>query len=422
MCTIHNRKANACPKDRQERKEVIPIMASTKEIFDKKGKRCFHITVSRGHGKKPFSKTWYPSEKWSEKTVQRKLKQAAFEFESQCKTEQSESTAKKKTQIPAPLIGDTDQVTVRQYAVETFMPIKEMTISENTRYTYQMFLDKHILPVIGDCCLEEVKPPVLSRLLVDFQREGYSFGSTIKLYNILNGIFKMAYFDCTIETKPMERVQRPTCPRTESCISEAQKALTVEQLRYCLSCLKKVSLKWQTYIILCADTGCRRGELCGLQWQDIDWIESTITIRRNLQYTKDKGVYVEPTKNGKERVVDIGEDSLLLLKRFYERQHNSYPSEWVFTRKKSSEPIHPQSPTKYFRKFGKRNDIPNFHPHLLRHTSASVAITSGADVASVSARLGHSDSSVTLRMYTHANPDSIRRAGQTVRDAIRINP
>ena len=97
MCTIHNRKANACPKDRQERKEVIPIMASTKEIFDKKGKRCFHITVSRGHGEKPFSKTWYPSEKWSEKTVHRKLKQAAFEFESKCKAEQSERTAKKKT-------------------------------------------------------------------------------------------------------------------------------------------------------------------------------------------------------------------------------------------------------------------------------------------------------------------------------------
>ena len=397
-------------------------MASTKEMFDKKGNRCFHITVSRGHGEKPFSKTWYPSEKWSEKTVQRNLKQAAFEFESQCKAEQFESTAKKKTQIPSSHIGDTDQVTVRQYAVESFMPIKELTISENTRYTYQMFLDKHILPVIGDCCLEDVKPPVLSRLLVHFQREGYSFGSTIKLYNILNGIFKMAYFDCTIETKPMERVQRPICPRTESSTSEAQKALTVEQLRYCLSCLKKVSLKWQTYIMLCADTGCRRGELCGLQWQDINWIESTIIIRRNLQYTKDKGVYVEPTKNGKERVVDIGEESLLLLKRFYEKQQHSYPSEWVFTRKKSSEPIHPQSPTKYFIKFGKRNNIANFHPHLLRHTSASVAITSGADVASVSARLGHSDSSVTLRMYTHANPDSICRAGQAVRDALRYNP
>ena len=115
-------------------------------------------------------------------------------------------------------------------------------------------------------------------------------------------------------------------------------------------------------------------------------------------------------------------DSLLLLRKFYETQKRAYSSEWVFTQKKSSEPIHPHSPTKYFKKFGKRNNIPNFHPHLLRHTSASVAITSGADVASVSARLGHSDSSVTLRMYTHANPDSIRRAGQAVRDALRYNP
>ena len=144
--------------------------------------------------------------------------------------------------------------------------------------------------------------------------------------------------------------------------------------------------------------------------------------RRNLQYTKDKGVYVEPIKNGKERVVDIGEESLLLLRKFYDTQKRACPSEWVFTQKKSSEPIHPHSPTKYFKKFGKRNSIHNFHPHLLRHTSASVAITSGADVASVSARLGHSDSSVTLRMYTHANPDSIRRAGQAVRDALRYNP
>ena len=67
-----------------------------------------------------------------------------------------------------------------------------------------------------------------------------------------------------------------------------------------------------------------------LYWQQTDKktvkkIESTIIIRRNLQYTKDKGVYVEPTKNGKERVVDIGEESLLLLKRFYEKQQHSYP-------------------------------------------------------------------------------------------------
>ena len=80
--------------------------------------------------------------------------------------------------------------------------------------------------------------------------------------------------------------------------------------------------------------------------------------------------------------------------------------------------MHPQSPTRYFKRFGERYSIPDFHPHKLRHSSASIALTNGADVVSVSERLGHSDTAVTLRMYAHANEESIRRAGQTVRDAI----
>ena len=61
----------------------------------------------------------------------------------------------------------------------------------------------------------------------------------------------------------------------------------------------------------------------------------------------------------------------------------------------------------------------DFHPHKLRHTSASVTLTNGGDVVSVSERLGHSDTAVTLRMYAHANEESIRRAGQTFRDALK---
>ena len=81
--------------------------------------------------------------------------------------------------------------------------------------------------------------------------------------------------------------------------------------------------------------------------------------------------------------------------------------------------MHPQSPTRYFKKFGEKYGIEDFHPHKLRHTSASIGITNGADVVSVSERLGHSDTAVTLRMYAHANEESIRRAGQTVRDALK---
>jgi len=79
----------------------------------------------------------------------------------------------------------------------------------------------------------------------------------------------------------------------------------------------------------------------------------------------------------------------------------------------------PQSPTRYFKKFGERYGIKDFHPNKLRHSSASIAITSGADVVSILERLGHGDTAITLRMYSHANAESIRRAGQTVRDVLK---
>lgn len=144
-----------------------------------------------------------------------------------------------------------------------------------------------------------------------------------------------------------------------------------------------------------------------------------MTIRRNLQYTAQAGVFETSPKNGKSRTVDIGPETLSMLKQLQQEQAVTCISRYVFTRDGEMTPMHPQSPTRYFMKFGKKYGIPNFHPHLLRHSSASVAITNGADVVSVSERLGHSDTAVTLRMYAHANEESIRRAGQTVRDALR---
>lgn len=178
-------------------------------------------------------------------------------------------------------------------------------------------------------------------------------------------------------------------------------------------------LKWKTYINLVLDSGIRRGEACGLQWGDIDFQHGSITIRRNLQYTPQKGIYLDTPKNGKTRNVDVGPETLALLRELRTEQSQTAISPFVFTQDASPDPMHPQSPTRYFAKFGKRHGINGFHPHKLRHTNASIAITNGADIVSVSERLGHSDTAVTLRMYAHANEESMRRAGQIVRDALK---
>lgn len=229
----------------------------------------------------------------------------------------------------------------------------------------------------------------------------------------------MALLDDSIQINLMLKVKRPTPRKDEKIQDELGKAYTVQQLRYILQYLEDEPLKWRTYISLVADTGLRRGEATAIQWKDIDWRESSITIRQNAQYTPHAGVYTTPPKNKKVRRVDVGPDTLNLLRQLRADQAEKAISQFVFTKEGSPDMMHPQSPTRYFKRFGQKYGVDDFHPHKLRHTSASLAITNGADMVSVSERLGHSDTAVTLRMYAHANEERIRRDGQIVRDALK---
>ena len=394
-------------------------MASTKLMETKDGRRFFQISVSRGYGKAPYKKRWYWPDGWSKRSVDRELTKVAAEFERACAAGEILNRKQSKEKAAHEAAEAAKLKTVRQYATGIFMPTKEATITENTRANYQMFLDRYILPVIGDMLLIDITPAIIQKLILDFQKTGKAHGTCVKLYNILNGLFEMAFLDDSIPISPMLKVKHPAPRKDEASQDESAKALTAKELAAVLSCVAQEPLKWQVFFNLAADSGARKGELCALQWRDIDWNSGMITIRRNLQYTAQKGVYIASTKNGKSRTVDIGLETLALLRRLQEEQAGSCISQWVFTKDGTADPMHPQTPTGYFRKFGERYGIKDFHPHKLRHSSASIAITNGADVVSVSERLGHSDTAVTLRMYAHANEESIRRAGQTVRDALK---
>lgn len=400
-------------------------MASCKLMSTKDGRRFWKISVSRGHGKSPYVTRFYWKDEWSEKYALREMHKAAAEFEHKCHNGEIQNRAEREEQRRAEAAEAAKLKTVEQYANGVFMPTKEQTISENTRATYQQHIDLHIVPAIGSVMLQEVTPAMIQKLLLDYQRSGHAHGSTIKLYNILKGIFDMAFMDDSIAISPMLKVKRPAPSKDERARTEEReqaKAYTAEELKYILSCLENEPLQWRAYITLAADTGARRGELCGLYWEDINWKAETVTIKRNLQYKKGSGVYETSTKTGKTRTVDIGKDTINLLKQLRQQQAQTCISKYVFTHNGTPEPMHPQSPTGYFKKtFGKRYGVKDFHPHKLRHTSASIAITNGADVVSVSARLGHADASTTLRMYAHANEEGIRRAGETVRAALKVS-
>ena len=393
-------------------------MASITKTVDSTGAVVYKVQASGGRGRR-VKRSWRPEPGWSAKTIERELNKFAAQLENELASGAVSTKREDEEKARLAALEAAKLKTLRQYTEGVYMPAKAATFSENARSSYQRNLDVHILPALGDFLMADITPAMVTKLLLDFQKSGHAHASAVKLYNILNGIFKMAYKDDTIKVNPMLKVDRPAPRKEETAQDESEKAYTVQQLRYILQCLENESLKWRAYINLVADTGIRRGEACALEWSDIDWAKGTITIRRNAQYTPQAGVYITSPKNGKSRTVDVGPDVLKLLQQLRIEQAGKAISRYVFTQEHSPDIMNPQSPTRYFKKFGQRYGIEDFHPHKLRHTSASLAITNGADVVSVSERLGHSDTAVTLRMYAHANEESIRRAGQIVRDALK---
>lgn len=393
-------------------------MASTRKKTAKDGREYYEIRVSRGRGKTYLSHNWYVPEGWSRTSIERELARQAADFERKVKAGEIISREEQKEKDLREKQEAAKIQTFKQYAERVFMPAITIQCSENTRATYQGTLNNWIYPAIGDIKMPEITAADITALLLHMQEEGKMQSTCIKAFTILTSLFKRAYKTDQIDRNPMDKVDRPKPRVDEVPAEESSMAFTAEELRAILACIKSEPLKWRAYIQVMADSGLRRGECCGIQWADVDLQAGTIMIRHNLQYTPGKGVYDKRPKNKKARLVYIGDSSVSLLRELRDYQADHCISKWVFTQEDSAEPMHPQSPTRYFSKLKDRYGLEDFHPHKLRHTFASISLTNGADVVSTSENLGHSDPAVTLRMYSHANEASKKQASSIFRDAV----
>ena len=210
-------------------------MAFSKRMETKDGREFYRIFVHSNAGKQ-LSMRWYIPEGWSQKAIDRELAKVSAEFERKCKAGEVLSRADQKAQQEAAEQEAAKIQTVRQYGEKVFMPAKKITVSENTRDGFQRALDLHIYPALGDKKLPEVTSADITALLLQKQEEGQSIASVVKLYTVINLLFKMAYLDDTITRNPMDKVQRPRPRKDEKGGSEVE-AFTSEELRYVLSCM-----------------------------------------------------------------------------------------------------------------------------------------------------------------------------------------
>lgn len=394
-------------------------MPTIRKLTTKNGDRDFYeIKVSRGRKKAPLTTRWYPPTGWSRKAIERELNKVAAEFERKVNEGEIVSRAEQREAEEKAAQEAAAIMTVERYGKEIFLPTKRLTLTPNSYDSFERNLRLYLYPAIGSKKITEVVPADVSAIILKMQKEGKAHASCVKFYTIVNLLFKMAFMSDIIEHNPLDKVERPKPTKDEKAKRADVEAFTKDELLYILNCLKKEPLKWQVYVSLLANTGCRRGEISALQWSDINFDTGEVNISKSLSYTKAEGNHIGTPKNGKSRIVYADNSSLDLLRKLRFEQATTHMSKYIFTQDNSAEPWHAQTPTKYFADFGNKYNVEGFHPHKLRHTFASLAITAGADIASISEILGHSDKAVTLRVYSHADEESRKRAAQVFRNVL----
>ncbi len=160
-------------------------------------------------------------------------------------------------------------------------------------------------------------------------------------------------------------------------------------------------------------TGVRIAEMCGLRWSDIDFDKKVVHIRRNRLYCKEFGTYEKEPKT-KTSIRDIPlSDSLLDDLRKFQKWFRLADSDFDYKLDKYylavnpyREPIAKDSISSWLSKFERQNGFKHVSCHGLRHTYCSLLLSQNVPIQTVSKYMGHSDSTITLKVYSHFIPDT----------------
>ena len=156
-------------------------MPSIRKKENKAGQIFYEIQVSRGRSRSRLTSRWYPPEGWSQKAIDRELAKVAAEFERRCDNGEAISRAEQKEKDLLQKQEAAKIQTLRQYGERVFMPAKAVTISENSRSSFQGNLDRWIYPALGEMKMPDITAANISALLLDMQAQGKAHATCIKV-------------------------------------------------------------------------------------------------------------------------------------------------------------------------------------------------------------------------------------------------
>lgn len=319
-----------------------------------------------------------------------------------------------------------DKMTVSQYMNYWLETYPKVNCQPSTYKRYTEFT-KDIKNYLGTYKLVKLNPLLVQKFYSDLSIERKLSNNTIiKIHRMFHLALKCAQKWQMIYVNPCDLV---TPPKATDIV---MKYWDPEDIKDYVNELKGEFL--YPVIATAVQTGLREGELCGLQWNNIDLINKTMIVSKTLQRIDGVLQLKKPKTKKSSRVVTLYDSTVQLLKtlktidkakKLEKGIELNYVFHWddtVIIKDKKREndkleyrPIDPHYVSEQFSKIilsHKNKDgkqiIPLIRFHDLRHTHATLLRKLKVDAKVISERLGHSDVAFTLKTYTHVNTEMQR--------------
>lgn len=384
-------------------------MASIEKRVSKNGEVSYRIKVSLGrtdNGKQVFARS-APikfNSNWSEKRINTELNRQAVLFEEDAKARYDRG----QTAV------DEANITFRQLAEEWLDLIQQTGAQKQSSIELMKTFRSRVYDTIGKTEVRKITYRQIQNFILGLSREGankrtgHSLSSKSQ-YNYLyfiSDVMNYAIKCGIILNNPCRNITVAKDEKHEKDIYSLDELQTLVRLIE-----NEAPTKFKLYFLLMAYLGLRRGEVMGLEFKDFDYENCTVSINRTSNYrNKVTGIYTSTPKTKYSRrtlrfpsyLIDIIED----LRDDLYKQREQCGDQWHESDRLfvtwCGKPLHPNIPYKWLDTFCRDHGLAFKGLHSFRHAFATQAITHGADISTVSSLLGHSRTSTTLNIYTHA--------------------
>lgn len=351
-----------------------------------------------------------------------------------------ELTARERGSYVAP-----SGLSVADFITKQWLPSIEAKRRATTHDLYARMARLHILPTLGTTPLQDVRPIDVEGLYIALARgNGHKALGDRSLHNVatvLHGALEQAMRWELIPRNPAAGVMPPhqqaldegepahwTTEEVAAFLDRVDRvcghAHAIEEIRerkngtkytYRRSVAADPMQRALWYLL--ATTGMRRGEACGLQWQDLDKRDGLLAIRRSRVAVGGRVIESPPKTRRGRRVLALDPATLAILAEWHRAQRRErmrHGKAWedgeghvfthgvYFTRPvRHGVPLAPRWISGAFQQLLAGSGLPPMHLHGLRHSWATAALEAGENLRAVADHLGHADTAVTDRTYTH---------------------